>query len=307
MRFPGGRGGPDRRLPAGRQARPQPARRRHAAEGRHALVQRHRLGQGGQGLGGPARPVRRRVPRRHAGRAAHRRREGGHVGAQVGDHVRRGARGTGGGRAVRPARADHGRTAAASRSSPARPFKAGDLKDGPHRVHREMEAREALGHPHAAEHVRPARSRCWTPAGKVLDTGLAGAVRLPRVLDRRPGLLPQRHAASSSRPCRWTTPRSAPRWPTYDGRPGEPAAPQELRHQLRLHAQLRLRAGLAPELRGDPAGRRRRGDAGLLLPAALRPLRLEGRRRRRRPTATPATPSSTSARRRTTRRSCCTP
>ena len=79
------------------------------------------------------------------------------------------------------------------------------------------------------------------------------------------------------------------------GGQGEPAAAEELRHQLRLHAQLRLRAGHAPELRGDPAGGRRRGHARLLLAAALRPVRLEGARRRRRPTATPATPSSTSA------------
>ena len=40
---------------------------------------------------------------------------------------------------------------------------------------------------------------------------------------------------------------------------GDPPAPQELRHQLRLHAQLRLRARDAPELRGGPPGRRRQG------------------------------------------------
>ena len=33
-----------------------------AAGGRHAFVQRHRLGQRGQGRGGASRPVRRRVP-----------------------------------------------------------------------------------------------------------------------------------------------------------------------------------------------------------------------------------------------------
>ena len=86
----------------------------------------------------------------------------------------------------------------------------------------------------------------------------------------------------------------------------DPGAPQELRHQLRLHPQLRLRAGLAPELRGDPAGRGRRGHARRLLPAALQPLRLEGARRRPRPTATRGMPSSTSARRRTIPRSCST-
>ena len=62
------RGGPDAGLPARRQAPAQPARRGLAAEGRHALVQRHRLGPAGQGHGAPARPVRRRLPRRHAGR-----------------------------------------------------------------------------------------------------------------------------------------------------------------------------------------------------------------------------------------------
>ena len=35
-----------------------------------------------------------------------------------------------------------------------------------------MEAREALGHPHAREHVRRAACRCWTAGGKVLDTAL---------------------------------------------------------------------------------------------------------------------------------------
>ena len=50
--LPGGRGGPHRRLPAGQQARAQPARRRHAAQGRHALLHRHQLRpKRGQGHG----------------------------------------------------------------------------------------------------------------------------------------------------------------------------------------------------------------------------------------------------------------
>ena len=57
-------------------------------------------------------------------------------------------------------------------------------------------------------------------------------------------------------------------------------APQEFRHQLRLHAQLRLRARLAPELRGNPARGGRHGDAGGVVAAALQRVRLEDARRR---------------------------
>ena len=62
------------------------------------------------------------------------------------------------------------------------------------------------------------------------------------------------------------------------GGQGEPAAAEADRHQLRLHPQLRLRAGRAPQLRGDSAGGGRRGDAGGLLAAAFRPVRLEDAR-----------------------------
>ena len=47
--LPRRRGGPHLGVPAGQQARAQHARRGHAAEGRHAVVQRHQRGQGGEG------------------------------------------------------------------------------------------------------------------------------------------------------------------------------------------------------------------------------------------------------------------
>ena len=49
MRFPGGELDLTAMLPPRRQARAQPARRGNAAEGRHAVVHRHRLGPAGEG------------------------------------------------------------------------------------------------------------------------------------------------------------------------------------------------------------------------------------------------------------------
>ncbi len=54
----------------------------------------------------------------------------------------------------------------------------------------------------------------------------------------------------------------------------EPRAAEENRHQLRLYPQLRLRAGIAPELCRSAAGRRQGGHAGLVLAAAFQPLSL---------------------------------
>ena len=72
--------------------------------------------------------------------------------------------------------------------------------------------------PYDVERVAASR-----PAGKLLDAGPARALRLPRVLDRRPGFLPERHAhlplrrAAGQRPGRR---RAA----TYDGAEETPAA-----------------------------------------------------------------------------------
>ena len=68
MRFPAGEVDLTVRLQAGRDAHAQHAGRRHAAQGRHALLQRHERAQGSAGLGGPARPLRGRLPGRRAGR-----------------------------------------------------------------------------------------------------------------------------------------------------------------------------------------------------------------------------------------------
>ena len=88
--------------------------------------------------------------------------------------------------------ADHRRTAASVKEFTSKPFQAGDLKDGRIAVHREVEAREALGHPHAAEQYDVER----LAAGRRRQGARhrpARAFRLPRVLDRRPRLLPERH------------------------------------------------------------------------------------------------------------------
>ena len=73
-----------------------------------------------------------------------------------------------------------------------------DLKDGRIAFTEKWKPEQALGHPHPTEHVRtPAvvagRRRQGTGHGP------PGPLWVPRVLDRRPGFLPERHAASSSR------------------------------------------------------------------------------------------------------------
>ena len=84
----GGRVGSDLALPARQPARSQPARRRHAAGRSHAHVPRQQRGQARQEPSRAARPVRRRLPRRHARGPADRRREGGYLGPQGPDHLR---------------------------------------------------------------------------------------------------------------------------------------------------------------------------------------------------------------------------
>ena len=100
-------------------------------------------------------------------------------------------------------------------------------------------------------------------------------LRLPRALDRRPRLLPERHADFPLRPAAGQR-AGRRRVGELRGRQGKPAAAQRHRHQLRLHAQLRLRAGHAPGLHGGPPGVRRRRHAGRALAASLRPVRLAG-------------------------------
>ena len=171
-----------------------------------------------QGHRGAARAVRRRLPRRHAAGCADRRREDRHLGAQRGDHVRRRAwRDSAAGRAL-------------SRSAP-RSGRTDRTRAGVHEPRRSRRAISQDGRIAFTENWKP--EKLWdlhTPrntvhcaalaarrGGKAARYRAARAVRVPRVLDRRPRLLPERHAASSSPPCRWTMPRSARRWPTYDG------------------------------------------------------------------------------------------
>ena len=107
--------------------------------------------------------------------AADRRREGRHLGAQAARSTfDAAARGAGRGRAVRAARRDHATAADRSRefTEPGR-SRPPTSQDGRVRVHRQVEARPALGPPHAGEPrttlQRLARStpagRCSTPAG----------------------------------------------------------------------------------------------------------------------------------------------
>ncbi len=133
---------------------------------------------------------------------------------------------------------------------------------GPYRLVARVDGKEFTGaapritapwHPeklwdiHTPQNSTTCRSRWWTRLARC-STRASRAIRLSRVLDRRPGLLPERHAHFFSSTSRSTMPRSA-RVGELRGREGEHAAPARLRHQLRLYAQLRLRAGHARQLR----------------------------------------------------------
>ena len=97
------------------------------------------------------------------------------------------------------------------------------------------------------------RITCWTRAGPcALDSASSGSTAATSISTAR---------ASSSRAVPLDNAQVGAAPGQLRRGPGEPAAAQEHRHQLRLHAQLRLRAGLAPGLRGDPQGGRRRGHA----------------------------------------------
>ena len=193
-----------------------------------------------------------------------------------------------------------------ARNSPSKPFRAGDLAGRPLRRSRRSGSPRNSGTCTRRGTCSPPQPLAARRRGQGRWTPPAGALRVPRVLDRGPRLLPQRHAhLPLRRPARQRPGRR--RDGDLRGRPREPGAAQELRHQLRLHPQLRLRAGLAPELRGDPARRRRRGHARRLLPAALQPLRLEGAGRRPRQRLRAPRRVLRPRRRRTTRRSSPTP
>ncbi len=146
---------------------------------------------------------------------AHQRPEDRHVGSQRGDHGQRGAGRPRGGCVLRPSRRNPGR-------GPRRPTVREQAlqvrRPGrrPHRRRREVEARKALGRQLASKRLH----RAGFPAGTARQAAgrrPARALRVPRVLDRRPGFLPERHAhlplrrAAGQRPARA---RSA----TYEGR-----------------------------------------------------------------------------------------
>ena len=171
----------------------------------------------GERLGRPPRPLRRRLPDRRAERRAHHRRDGGHLRSQVGDHCPRRARPASAGREV-PAQGGGLRRRAHGERVHERAVRRGGPCRRTRIVHGCLEARETLGHPHAGQRVFRAGlvDRRGRPGPRRVH---AGAVRLPRVLDRRARLLPQRHAHLPLRRPARSTRRPAPR-----GRPTTPCA-----------------------------------------------------------------------------------
>ncbi len=273
----GGRSGPHLDVPAGQQARAQHGGDRPTAGRRRGRLQRQQRASEGEGIGSAARPVRRRLSRRCADRPADRRRESRHLGAQRRDHVPRGIAGPRSERPIYPSCCDH-RKRQAGHGVHEQGVQGKQPQGRPHRRYGEVEARETLGHPHAAEHLRRGR---FAGGGRrqTAGRGPARAFRVPRVLDRWPGFLLERQPhLALVRPAGQCPDRG--RAGQLQGREGELAAAQGKRHQLRLHAQLRLQSGLVHQLRRDFAGRGRRRGARFLLAAAQRPLRLESVRRR---------------------------
>ena len=157
-----------------------------------------------------------------------------------------------------------------------------------------MEAREALGHPHAAEHLRGGRVAAWTAGGKVLDA--AQPVRFgfrEFWIDGRDFYLNGSRIFLSA-------------LPLDNAQVGAAAASYEAAKEslLRLKS-IGINFVYTHNYGCEPGTHlsfaeilRAADDVGMLvslLPAALRPVRLEAARRRPRRTATPTTPSSTSA------------
>ena len=306
MRFPGGEVDLTAVVPAGREARAQHARGRHAAEGRHDLLQRHGRGPGGEGLGGAARPLRRRLPGRHARRAA----RIGDVRVDTSVRKWRDHASTRRSTASPPTRSTpcrrRSRTAASTVAEfTSQPFRGGDLKDGRIAVTETWQPEKLWDINTPAEHVRRCSVSLLDAGGQGARRRAARAVRLPRVLDRRPRLLPERQRIFLSA-VPLDNAQVGAALATYD------AARESLQRlkSFGINFVYTHNYGCEPgahlSFDGDPPGRRRRGHARRLLAAALRPLRLEGPRRRPRPTATPTTPRSTSAWPATTRPSCST-
>ena len=241
-----------------------------------------------EGLGGAPRPVRRRLPRRARPPAA----RIGDVKVDTSvrkrrDHLRRRA-----GRTWRPTRAyalraaitDGGRTVAEFTSQPfsgERP-----RRTAASRFTDDVAAREALGHPHAGEHVSTCASRSCDADGKVLDAALPVRFGFREFwIDGRDFYLNGTRIFLSAVPLDNAQVGAA--LATYE------AARESLQrlksfginfvytHNYGCEPGSHL--SFAEILRAaDDVGHARR-----LLAAALRPLRLAGARRRRRPTATP--------------------
>ncbi len=202
-----------------------------------------------EGRGGAARPGGRRFSGKRSRRGPSRRRQIGPFGAQVGTG-RRCRRGQPRRRSnLSPQRRSVRRRQARPRL-PERRLQGGRCGRRPVRDLRALEAAEALGHQRAGQHVHAAVVVDRRPGARARHAA-RGAVRLSRVLGRRPRFPPQRHAF--------------PR--LYC--PLRRAADVDLQRQLRRREGVvlaaeggRLQPGLQPPLQ-QPAGRASglRGDS----------------------------------------------
>ena len=201
----GRRGRSHIRLPAGEQAPAQPAGRRPAAAGNHAHVQRHERGPGRRRQGRAARVVRRRLPRRRTGgsaasatsrstlRSARARSRSSAALENLTPHARY---------ALRAAITDHGRKV---REFTSRTFEAGDLQDGRFEL-TEKWMPEKLWDLHTPQNVYEAAVSLeeggtgpWTPPCRCGSASAScGSTAATSTSTAR---------GSSSRRCRWTTPR----------------------------------------------------------------------------------------------------
>ena len=302
--LPGRPGGPLRGGPSGRHACPQPAGGGDAAQSRDGVVQRHQHRQTEEGQRRTPRPVRRRLADRRAGWGRGSRTFGSTPrSARARSRSRPGCKGwrpTGAtscepGSAIRAAR---------WRSSPARRSPRSDVKDGRAAFTASWKPPK-LWDINTPENQYAAEVSLLDARGQAVDTATPVRFGFREFwIQGRDFYLNGTRLYLSLVPLDNAQVGAA--LATYAGGQGEPAAPQEFRHQLRLYAQLRLRARLAPELRGNPARGGRHGDAGGVVAAALQRLRLEDARRRPNQRLRAATRRSTCASRAATRRWCAT-
>ncbi len=298
--LPRRRTGTDGLLSAGRHAPVRHLGAGHATEGCPALPLRQRCGARGQRSCRPPGPLRRCLPDQHPAQGANPRCPSRHLGPPAGIDLH-GNRRWPGARSDLPPAGTHRFGHAPGRALHQRALSADQSRRRPLRLLREMEARPALGHPHAAKHLFDLE--CLAPRRRRQGARyrLARAIRISRVLDRWPRLLPQRHPPLSLR-------RAAGQ------RPGQRRARHLRRRPARASNVCRASASTLVYTHNygcEPGSHlgfaeilRAADDVGMLVSFSqphFSHYDWPGARRRSRPTATPATPSSTCAPRRTIR------